>query len=94
MDVCVCHQGLTVGWWKEERHSSDTTATSAGFESQAGWAAHGCCVLLYSCCVVQKKGERRRGQADRKRYLIGQVVKGERLLKKKKNLKLSKYLKT
>jgi hypothetical protein len=48
--MCVyVFQGLTVGWWKEERHSSDTTARSAGFESQAGWAG-----------VVQKKGERRR----------------------------------
>jgi hypothetical protein len=34
--MCVyVFQGLTVGWWKEERHSSDTTARSAGFESQA-----------------------------------------------------------
>jgi hypothetical protein len=58
--MCVyVYQGLMVGWWKEERHSSDTTARSAGFESQAGWASHGCCVLLYSCCVVQKKGEER-----------------------------------
>jgi hypothetical protein len=58
--MCVyVFQGLTVGWWKEERHSSDTTARSAGFESQAGWASHGC-LCLYSCCGVQKKGERRR----------------------------------
>nr|KAH0807391.1 hypothetical protein GEV33_015401 [Tenebrio molitor] len=57
--MCVyVYQGLTVGWWKEERHSSDTTARSAGFESQAGWASHGCCVLLYSCCIVQKKEKR------------------------------------
>jgi hypothetical protein len=29
--MCVyVFQGLTVGWWKEERHSSDTTARSAG----------------------------------------------------------------
>jgi hypothetical protein len=106
--MCVyVYQGLTVGWWKEERHSSDTIARSAGFESQAGWASHGCCVLLYSCCVVQKKekGEERVGVGGRgkypgapphhirkkeknkpivKRYLIGQVVKGERLFKKKK----------
>jgi hypothetical protein len=57
---CVCRyvfQGVTVGWLKEERHSSDTTARSAGFKSQAGWVSHGCCVL-YSCCVVQK-GKRR-----------------------------------
>jgi hypothetical protein len=32
--MCVyVYPGLTVGWWKEERHSSDTTARSAGFES-------------------------------------------------------------
>ncbi|KAJ3638352.1 hypothetical protein MTP99_001727 [Tenebrio molitor] len=37
-------------------------ATSAGFESQAGWASHGCCVLLYSCCVVQKKEKREGGR--------------------------------
>ncbi|KAJ3632323.1 hypothetical protein MTP99_009336 [Tenebrio molitor] len=61
--MCVyVYQGLTVGWWKEERHSSDTTARSAGFESQAGWASHGCCVLLYSCCVVQKKEKREGGR--------------------------------
>jgi hypothetical protein len=101
--MCVyVYQGLTVGWWQEERHFSDTTARSAGCESQAGWSAsHGCCVL-YSCCVVQKneKGEERVGvggwgkysgapphhirkkeknKPTVKRYLIGQVVKGERL---------------
>ncbi|KAJ3619949.1 hypothetical protein MTP99_003948 [Tenebrio molitor] len=27
-------QGVTVGWWKKERHSSDTTARSAGFKSR------------------------------------------------------------
>jgi hypothetical protein len=28
--MCVyVYQGLTVGWWKEERHSSDTTERSA-----------------------------------------------------------------
>jgi hypothetical protein len=64
------YQGLTVGWWKEERHSSDTTVKSAGFKSQAGWASHGCCVLLYSCCVVQKKekGEERVGVGGRGKY--------------------------
>ncbi|KAJ3629003.1 hypothetical protein MTP99_013430 [Tenebrio molitor] len=61
--MCVyVYQGLTAGWWKEERHSSDTTERSAGFESQAGWASHGCCVLLYSCCVVQKKEKREGGR--------------------------------
>jgi hypothetical protein len=53
--MCVyVYPGLTVGWWKEERHSSDTTARSAGFESQAGWASHGCCVL----CRPEKGEER------------------------------------
>jgi hypothetical protein len=33
--MCVyVFQGLTVGWWKEERHSSDTTARSSGFKSR------------------------------------------------------------
>ncbi|KAH0815709.1 hypothetical protein GEV33_007082 [Tenebrio molitor] len=52
----VSQKGLTVEWWKEEPHSSDT----AGFESQAGWASHRC-LCLYSCCGVQKneKGEER-----------------------------------
>jgi hypothetical protein len=27
-------QGLTLGWWKEERHSSDTSARSARFKSR------------------------------------------------------------
>jgi hypothetical protein len=69
--MCVyVYQGLTVGWWKEERHSSDTTARSAGFESQAGRASHGCCVLLYSCCVVQKneKEEERVAVGGRGKY--------------------------
>ncbi|KAH0816725.1 hypothetical protein GEV33_006066 [Tenebrio molitor] len=52
-------RGPGARWWREERHSPDTTARSAGFKSQAGWASHGCCVLWYSCCVVQKKGEER-----------------------------------
>jgi hypothetical protein len=68
--MCVyVFQGLTVGWWKEERHSSDITARSAGFESQAGWASHGC-LCLYSCCGVQKKeeGEERVGVGSRGKY--------------------------
>ncbi|KAH0820924.1 hypothetical protein GEV33_001867 [Tenebrio molitor] len=53
-------QELTVGWWKEERHSSDATAKSAGFESRP----HGPpmdVVLLYSCCVVQKRRKEKGG---------------------------------
>jgi hypothetical protein len=68
--MCVyVFQRLTVGWWKEERHSSDTTARSAGFKSQAGWASHGCCVL-YLCCVVPeiRKGEERVGVGGRGKY--------------------------
>jgi hypothetical protein len=62
--VCMSIRADGRGWWKEERHSSDTTARSAGFESQAGWASHGCCVLLYSCCVVQKKEKREGGRGS------------------------------
>jgi hypothetical protein len=63
--MCVyVFQGLTVGWWKEERHSSDTTARSAGFESQAGWASHGCCVVLSR----KEKGEERVGVGGRGKY--------------------------
>jgi hypothetical protein len=60
--MCVyVYQGLTVGWWKEERHPSDTTARSAGFESQAGWASHGCCVVCVSC----RPEKERRGEGGR-----------------------------
>ncbi|KAJ3626587.1 hypothetical protein MTP99_017071 [Tenebrio molitor] len=60
--MCVyVYQGLTVGWWKEERHSSDTTARSAGFESHAGWASHGCCVVCVSCGPEKE----RRGKGGR-----------------------------
>jgi hypothetical protein len=59
--MCVyVFQGLTVEWWKEERHCSDTTARSAGFKFQAGWASHGCLCCI-SCCVVQKRKRRREG---------------------------------
>jgi hypothetical protein len=95
--MCVyVFQGLTVGWWKEERHSSDTTARSAGFKSQADGPP-------MDVCVVQK-GEERVGvggrgkypgapphirkkkeekQADRKVPDRPVVVKGERLRLKK-----------
>jgi hypothetical protein len=59
--MCVnVNQELTVGWWKEERHSSDATTKSAGFESRP----HGPpmdVVLLYSCCVVQKRRKEKGG---------------------------------
>jgi hypothetical protein len=51
--MCVYFfQGLTVGWWKEERYSSDHHREVGRVQISAGWASH-------SCCVVQK-GERRR----------------------------------
>jgi hypothetical protein len=77
-------QGLTVGWWKEERHSSDTTARSAGFKSQAGWASHGCLCCI-SCCVIQK-GKRRR---DGGRGWPGKVHKEK---KRGKNKPTARYL--
>jgi hypothetical protein len=98
--ICVyVFQGLTVGWWKEERHSSDTTARSAGFKSQARWASHGCCVV-FVLCRKEKRGRRgwpgkvprspaahkekeRKKQADGKVPDRPGVVKGERLQKKK-----------
>jgi hypothetical protein len=58
--MCVyVFQGLTVGWWKEEQHSSDTTARSVGFKSQAGWASHGCCVVFVLCCPERRREGRR-----------------------------------
>jgi hypothetical protein len=63
--MCVyVYQGLTVGWWKEERHSSDTTARSAGFEFQAGRASHGCSVVCVSC----RPEKERRGVGGRGKY--------------------------
>ncbi|KAJ3634564.1 hypothetical protein MTP99_007515 [Tenebrio molitor] len=59
MDVCVCLVGAD-GRVVEGRHSSDTTARSAGFKSQAGWASHGCLCCI-SCCVVQKGKKEKRG---------------------------------
>jgi hypothetical protein len=68
--MCVyVYQGLTVGWWKEEtlfrRHCE-----VGRVRIPAGWASHGCCVLLCSCCVVQKKekGEERVGVGGRGKY--------------------------
>jgi hypothetical protein len=61
-------QGLTVGWWKEERHSSDTTARSTGFKSQAGWASRGCCVCMRVMLSRKEKGEERVGVGGRGKY--------------------------
>jgi hypothetical protein len=77
--MCVyVFQRLTVGWWKEEPHSSDTTARSAGFKSQAGWAFHGCCVVLSR----KEKGEERVGVGGRGKYPgapphIGKIKRGK-----------------
>jgi hypothetical protein len=66
---CVCvFQGLTVGWWKEERHSSDTTAKSVGFKSQAGWASHGCLCCIRVVLSRKEKGEERVGVGGRGKY--------------------------
>jgi hypothetical protein len=54
--MCVyVYQGLTVGWWKEERHSPDTTARSAGFKSQAGWPP-----MDVVCCDIRVVSSRKR----------------------------------
>jgi hypothetical protein len=54
--MCVyVSQGLTVGWWKEERHSSDTTARSAGFKF--GMLDVVCCIRVVSS--RKEKGEER-----------------------------------
>jgi hypothetical protein len=62
-------QGLTVGWWKEERHSSDTTARSAGFKSQAGWASPmDVCAVFRVVLSRKEKGEERVGVGGRGKY--------------------------
>jgi hypothetical protein len=67
--MCVyVFQGLTVGWWKEERHSSDTTARSAGFKSQAGWASHGCLCCIRVVLSRKEKEEERVGVGGRGKY--------------------------
>jgi hypothetical protein len=70
MDVCVCLSGADGRVVeRRERHSSDTTAKSAGFKSQAGWASHECCVVFVLCCPERKKEKRGRvGVGDRGKY--------------------------
>ncbi|KAJ3634802.1 hypothetical protein MTP99_007747 [Tenebrio molitor] len=54
--MCVhVFQGLTVGWWKEEKHSSDHHARSAGFESRPDGPPMD--VVLCVCCVCVVKKE-------------------------------------
>jgi hypothetical protein len=73
--MCVyVFQGLTVGWWKEERHSSDTIVRSAGFKSWPDGPPID--VVLYSCCVVQK-GERRREGGRLKKILKKKQINTE-----------------
>jgi hypothetical protein len=55
-------QGVTVGWWKEERHSSDTTARSAGFKSRPD----GPPIRVVSS--RKEKGEERVGMGGRGKY--------------------------
>jgi hypothetical protein len=65
--MCVyVFQGLTVGWWKEEQHSSEVGRV----QIPAGWATHGC-VVLCSYCVVQngeRRAEERVGMGGRAKY--------------------------
>jgi hypothetical protein len=58
----------TVGWWKEERHSSDTTARSAGFKSQAGWASMDVCAVFRVVLSRKEKGEEWVGVGGRGKY--------------------------
>jgi opacity protein-like surface antigen len=51
-------QGLTVGWWKEERHSSDTTARSAGFKSRPDEPLPWMFVLYFVLCCPERKKEK------------------------------------
>jgi hypothetical protein len=68
MDVCVCLSGADgrVGEGHEGHHRDVSRVRIPG---RMG-ASHGCCVLLYSCCVVQKKGkgEERMGVGGRGKY--------------------------
>jgi hypothetical protein len=62
--MCVyVFQGLTVGWWKEERHSSDTTSRSSRVQipGRMGLPWMVCAVFR----VVLSKKEKRRREAGR-----------------------------
>ncbi|KAJ3621848.1 hypothetical protein MTP99_002400 [Tenebrio molitor] len=44
--MCVyVFQGLMVGWWKEDRYSSDHHREVGRVQIPAGWATHGCRVV-------------------------------------------------
>jgi hypothetical protein len=67
--MCVyVFQGLTVGWWKEERHSSDATARSAGPKSQARWAPMDVCAIFRVVMSRKEKREERVGVGGRGKY--------------------------
>jgi hypothetical protein len=56
-------QGLTVGWWKEERHSSDHHREVGRVQIPVGWATHGCRVVRVLCRPERRK--ERRGEGGR-----------------------------
>jgi hypothetical protein len=59
VSFCVyVFQGLTVGWWKEERHSSDQHREVGRVQVPAGWATHGCGVVCVLCRLERRKERR------------------------------------
>jgi hypothetical protein len=87
--MCVyVFQGLTVGWWKEERHSSDTTARSAGFKSQPPMDV---CAVFRVVLSRKEKGEERgkypeapphiKGKKERKKQADQYGEKGKAIKK-------------
>jgi hypothetical protein len=68
---CMCvyvFQWLTVGWWKEERHSSDTTARSAGFNPRPDRPPMDVCVVFRVVLSRKEKEEERVGVGCRGKY--------------------------
>ncbi|KAJ3619939.1 hypothetical protein MTP99_003942 [Tenebrio molitor] len=51
--------GLTVGWWKEERRSSDHHREVGRVQIPAGWVIHGCRVVLVLCRPERRKERKR-----------------------------------
>jgi hypothetical protein len=69
--MCVhVFQGLTVGWWEEEKHSSDHHREAGRVRIPAGWATHGCCVVCVLYCGGKYPGAQlhhlKKELADRK----------------------------
>jgi hypothetical protein len=54
---------MTVGWWKEERHSSDATARSAGFESRPDGPSMDVVFVIFVLCHPEKGEKEKRGWA-------------------------------